>query len=206
MNSNYQNNKVFVRGTIVSNYKFSHQYKDEKFYLFDLEVERKSGVLDILPVLVSERLVDVTEKIIGRTANIWGEFRSHNLHEEEKTKLILNIFCLEIEFCKNLEDYDNNNKIEIQGFICKTPIYRTTPLGKRVADLLIAVNGQYSRSSYIPCLVWGRNAIFSQKLDVGTKLSLTGRIQSRNYEKKMPDGSLQSRTAYEVSAYILDVI
>lgn len=191
------NNKVKLTGTVVSEPEFSHEVYGEQFFNLFLEVKRISGVADIVPLTISERLFNLEDKCTGTVVRVSGQFRSFNKHEENKNRLVLSVFVREIERVVN--DYDEENEIEIDGFVCKDPVYRETPLGREIADILFAVNRSYGKSDYIPCIVWGRNAVYASGLPVGTHLKLMGRIQSRNYTKRYPDGTEENRTAYEVS-------
>ncbi len=192
-----ENNVVNLGGKIASNPVFSHELYDEKFYKLDVETKRLSDSSDILPIIVSERLIDIEELKIGEIVNIVGQFRSYNQQTESKSKLILSIFAKEIE--KTQEDILTLNDANLIGYICKTPIYRKTPLGREIADVLIAVNRSYKKSDYIPCILWGRNARFCETLEVGTMVKINGRIQSRKYEKKLENGASKEKIAYEVS-------
>jgi single-stranded DNA-binding protein len=191
------NNKVKLTGTVVSEPEFSHEVYGEQFFNLFLEVKRISGVADIVPLTISERLFNLEDKCIGTVVRVSGQFRSFNKHEENKNRLVLSVFVREIERVVN--DYDEENEIEIDGFVCKDPVYRKTPLGREIADILFAVNRSYGKSDYIPCIVWGRNAVYASGLPVGTHLKITGRIQSRKYTKRYLDGAEEERTAYEVS-------
>lgn len=191
------NNKVKLTGMIVSEPEFSYEVYGEQFFNLFLEVKRISGVADIVPLTISERLFNLEDKCTGTVVRVSGQFRSFNKHEENKNRLVLSVFVREIERVVN--DYDEENEIEIDGFVCKDPVYRKTPLGREIADILFAVNRSYGKSDYIPCIVWGRNAVYASELPVGTHLKLTGRIQSRKYIKRYPDGTEENRTAYEVS-------
>lgn len=192
-----ENNFVEIGGIIADKPEFSHELFDEKFYKVNIESKRLSGSQDVLPVIISERLVDVENLTIGKMVHVIGQFRSYNKQEEIKSKLILSIFAKEIESVE--EDIVTLNNTELIGYICKKPIYRKTPLGREIADVLIAVNRSYKKSDYIPCILWGRNAKFCEKLEVGTMVKLSGRIQSRKYEKKLDSGEVLEKVAYEVS-------
>lgn len=196
MNYNTEkNNKVYVYGEIVSEAEFSHEVYGEGFYEFYVKVMRLSGQADILPVTVSERIMTEDMKV-GGTICALGQFRSYNKLEGGKSRLMLTVFVREL-----LEEppAKNPNSIVLSGYICKPPVYRTTPFNREIADLLIAVNRSYNKSDYIPAIAWGRNARFVRNLQVGDKVALSGRIQSREYQKKQADESFVSMTAYEVS-------
>lgn len=198
------NNKVKLTGTVVSEPEFSYEVYGEQFFNLFLEVKRISGVADIVPLTISERLFNLEDKCTGTVVRVSGQFRSFNKHEENKNRLVLSVFVREIKRVVN--DYDEENEIEIDGFVCKDPVYRKTPLGREIADILFAVNRSYGKSDYIPCIVWGRNAVYTSGLPVGTHLKLTGRIQSRGYVKMYEDGTEEQRTAYEVSVSKINVL
>lgn len=190
------NNKVFLSGTVESNPVFSHETFGEAFYDVNLLVPRLSNQLDRVPVTVSEKLLTGGRFEIGKYVCIKGQFRSYNKLENGKSKLMLTVFVREI--CDFEEDM-NPNVIEITGFICKEPTYRTTPFNREICDVLIAVNRAYNKSDYLPCIAWGRNAKFVSELPVGAKVNIVGRIQSREYQKHTEDGETITKTAYEVS-------
>jgi len=192
------NNVVKIGGTIASNLEFSHEIYDERFYKFFVDVERLSDLKDPLPVIVSERIIDINNIQIGDSVLVEGQFRSYNELNDVKSKLVLSIFAKEIKL-SNEEDVSKINDIILEGFICKKPIYRKTPLGREISDMLVAVNRSYKKSDYIPCILWGRNAKYSETLEVGTKVKLSGRVQARVYEKKQVDGESIKHIAYEIS-------
>ena len=204
--TNYsENNIITLIGTIVSDRRFSHEVYGEGFYSFDIEVPRLSENSDIIPVTVSERIL-TDEYTIGQKVVIDGQFRSYNNYENEKNKLVLTVFAKDIKiFEEEDEEITNPNEICLTGFICKKPIYRTTPFGREIADILLAVNRAYNKSDYIPCITWGRNARYCQNIQVGEKVRLWGRIQSRQYEKKFEDGTSEVRRAYEVSVSKMEI-
>ena len=195
----FENNQVTMIGEIVSEFEFSHEVYGEGFYLVDISVSRLSDSVDYIPLMVSERLVDVTQSYIGETISVSGQFRSYNRHEEKKNRLILSVFVRELEFVDEIEDDIKSNQIYLDGYICKEPIYRKTPLGREIADLLVAVNRSYGKSDYIPCLCWGRNARYASSFEVGSHVEVYGRIQSREYIKKIGEEQTEKRVAYEVS-------
>lgn len=195
----FENNQVTMIGEIVSEFEFSHEVYGEGFYLVDISVSRLSDSVDYIPLMVSERLVDVTQSYIGETISVSGQFRSYNRHEEKKNRLILSVFVRELEFVDEIEDDIKSNQIYIDGYICKEPIYRKTPLGREIADLLVAVNRSYGKSDYIPCICWGRNARYASSFEVGSHVEVYGRIQSREYIKKIGEEQTEKRVAYEVS-------
>ncbi len=195
----FENNQVTMIGEIVSEFEFSHEVYGEGFYLVDISVSRLSDSVDYIPLMVSERLVDVTQSYIGETISVSGQFRSYNRHEEKKNRLILSVFVRELEFVDEIEDDIKSNQIYLDGYICKEPIYRKTPLGREIADLLVAVNRSYGKSDYIPCIGWGRNARYASSFEVGSHVEVYGRIQSREYIKKIGEEQTEKRVAYEVS-------
>ena len=192
------NNSILIGGVVVSEPEFSHEVFEEKFYSFNLETKRLSDYNDVLPVIISERLIDIKSIKNGLLVKIKGQFRSYNKLVDNKSKLVLSIFAKEIEVVED-ESVITLNEANFIGYICKEPIYRKTPLGREIADVLVAVNRSYKKSDYIPCILWGRNAKFCETLSVGSRVKLTGRIQSRKYEKKLEDGTVLSKVAYEVS-------
>lgn len=219
MITNYSdNNHLILVGKITSEKKFSHEIYGESFYIFDLEVPRLSGNSDIIPITISERLVPTDELKIGRKVKVEGQFRSYNSYENEKNKLVLTVFVKDLEFVEENEeemsdeekqdDLKENvsNEVTLIGFICKKPIYRQTPFGREISDILLAVNRAYNKSDYIPAIAWGRNARFCKNIEVGTKVKVIGRVQSRQYEKKYEDGRVEQKVAYEVSIASLELI
>lgn len=210
MVTNYsENNHLVLVGKVTSDKRFSHEIYGESFYIFDLEVSRLSGNADIIPITISERLIIEKELEIGDKVAIEGQFRSYNSYENEKNRLILTVFAKDIQFLNDEEEELNEkvtNEVTLVGYICKKPIYRQTPFGREISDILLAVNRAYNKSDYIPAIAWGRNARFCQNIEVGTKVKITGRVQSRNYEKKFEDGTTQTRTAYEVSISSLEIV
>ncbi len=246
-----ENNRVSVIGEIVSGFTFSHEVFGEGFYMVDVAVNRLSDQADIIPLMVSERLLDVGRDYSGSTIEAIGQFRSYNRHEGVKNRLMLSIFVREVHFLEEFTDYTKTNHIFLDGcickmpiyrktplgreiadlllvvnrpygksdyipciswgrnaryasgfedgYICKMPIYRKTPLGREIADLLLAVNRPYGKSDYIPCISWGRNARYASGFEVGTRVHIWGRVQSREYTKKMNETECEKRIAYEVS-------
>ena len=202
MENNMENNIVKIAGKIASDFQFSHEMFGEKFFDVLVDVERYSESVDRIVVKVSERLVDLTEDWTGEPVIIKGQFRSYNDHTDGSHKLKLFVFAKEWEFAEKLRD---ESDIELEGYICKNGGYRKTPLGREITDLILAVNRPYGKSDYIPCIVWGRNAKFAETLHLGTKVKVTGRIQSRDYVKLI-EGNMENKTAYEVSVSKLEVI
>lgn len=196
------NNKVSMTGVIVSEPIYSHEVFGEGFYETRIEVKRLSEQVDVLPMTVSERLVAETGLEIGKTITVKGQFRSYNKVEGTKSRLMLTVFAREID---EPSEGDVPNVIEITGYICKPPMYRTTPFKREICDVLIAVNRAYNKSDYIPCIAWGRNARYVSTLPVGERIKIEGRVQSREYQKQLPTGDVVVRTAYEVSITKLSV-
>lgn len=201
---NLENNKVTVIGQVVSDFTFSHEVFGEGFYMVDLAVNRLSDQEDRIPLMISERLIDVTADHQGQTLEATGQFRSYNRHEGSKNRLVLSVFVRELRFLEEFTDYTKTNSIFLDGFICKDPIYRKTPLGREIADLLIAVNRPYGKSDYIPCIAWGRNARYASAFEVGSRVRIWGRVQSREYTKKLSELESEKRIAYEVSVSKLE--
>ena len=190
-----KNNRVYLRGTVVSEAVFSHEVYGEGFYELFVRVPRLSGQADTLPVTISERLMKSCDLHVGATLSAEGQFRSYNKLEGGRSRLMLTVFVRDLVE----DDTRNPNIILLGGYICKPPVYRTTPFNREISDLLVAVNRAYNKSDYIPCIAWGRNARFVQDLPVGARIVLSGRIQSREYQKRHDDGSVSTMTAYEVS-------
>ena len=201
-----ENNEVMLIGKVVSEAKFSHKVYGEGFYSFDLHIPRLSNSYDVLPITVSERLLPAYGSIQGKVFEIQGQLRSYNQYSEGKNKLILTVFCLEMKEVSVNELAKSKNHIYLNGYICKAPIYRTTPFGREITDLHLAVNRAYHKSDYIPCITWGRTARFAESLQVGDQIQVWGRIQSRIYQKKLETGETIVKTAYEISINKLDRI
>lgn len=190
-----QNNRVYLCGEIASEPIFSHEIMGEHFYDASVKVKRLSGQDDIIPITISDRLMSGEDFEIGNLIGIIGQFRSYNKVVEGRSRLVLRVFVREL--CEL--DEDCPNVIELEGYVCKQPVYRTTPFKREIADILVAVNRAYNKSDYIPTIAWGRNARYASGLEVGQKIALVGRIQSRVYQKQLDDGSIEDRMAYEVS-------
>ena len=216
METNYlENNYITLVGKVTGEKKLSHEIYGEKFYVFNLEIPRLSGNSDIIPVTISERIINDDTLVEGKKLLVKGQFRSYNSYVNEKNKLILTVFAKDIvEVTENEVEEENEmvkkdvvtNEVVLIGYICKKPIYRQTPFGREIADILLAVNRAYNKSDYIPCIAWGRNARFCQTINVGVQVKIVGRVQSRSYEKKFEDGTVETRVAYEVSIGSLEVI
>ena len=213
MDTNYSdNNHLVLVGKVTSEKRFSHETYGEKFYIFDMEVARLSDTTDIIPVTASERILNDELLTIGNKLVIRGQFRSYNSYINEKSKLVLTVFAKDVLTEADLSEEEleetkrTSNEVTLVGYICKPPIYRQTPFGREIADVLLAVNIAYNKSDYIPTIAWGRNARFCQNLAIGTEVKIVGRVQSRNYEKKYEDGTVEQRVAYEVSIASLQVV
>ena len=201
-----ENNQVSVMGRIATGFTFSHQVFGEGFYMMDILVKRLSDSEDRIPVMVSERLIDITQDYVGEYIEIHGQFRSYNRHEERKNRLVLSVFAREVKFIEEMEESSKTNQIYLDGYICKEPVYRKTPLGREIADLLLAVNRPYGKSDYIPCICWGRNARYAEHFKVGERCAIWGRIQSREYMKKLDEENVEKRVAFEVSVSKLELL
>lgn len=203
----FTNNQVTIAGEVVSEFTFSHEVYGEHFYIVNIAVCRLSNSYDVIPVMVSERLIDVTSDYRGCVLQVSGQFRSYNRHEENRNRLVLSVFAREAVLASQEdEDEQNPNHIFFDGYVCKHPVYRKTPLGREIADVLLAVNRPYGKSDYIPCICWGRNARFADKFEVGSHIQIWGRIQSREYQKKIAEDQYEKRVAYEVSVSKLEYI
>lgn len=199
-----ENNWAAVVGTVVSPFQLSHEILGEKFYVTHLEVSRLSGQTDQLPLLVSDRLLDPSGGETGRILEASGSFRSYNLRRGEKSRLMLSLFVQKAEYSK--EETEPVNQIYLDGYLCKQPSFRTTPLGREIADLFVAVNRPGGKSDYIPCIAWGRQAREVSEKPVGSHIRLWGRIQSRSYTKKLSENESEARVAYEVSVTKLEIL
>ena len=203
----FTNNQVTIAGEVVSEFTFSHEVYGEHFYIVNIAVCRLSNSYDVIPVMVSERLIDVTSDYRGCVLQVSGQFRSYNRHEENRNRLVLSVFAREAVLASQEdEDEQNPNHIFLDGYVCKHPVYRKAPLGREIADVLLAVNRPYGKSDYIPCICWGRNARFADKFEVGSHIQIWGRIQSREYQKKIAEDQYEKRVAYEVSVSKLEYI
>jgi len=193
------NNQVNIVGIVDSEFTYSHEVFGEGFYIMEVVVNRLSSMADRIPLMISERLIDVNDNYIGKSIEAKGQFRSYNKHEEGHNRLILSVFVRELTEVEEDMECIKPNSVYLNGYICKQPVYRMTPLGREIADLLLAVNRPYGKSDYLPCICWGRNARFAGKFQVGEHIHLWGRIQSRTYQKKVDTEVVEKRTAYEIS-------
>lgn len=214
MDTNYlENNYLTLVGKVTGEKKLSHEIYGERFYIFNLSIPRLSGNADIIPITISERLLTEDTLSEGRKLLVKGQFRSYNSYQNEKNRLILTVFAKDLLELEDIEEENEfvkkdiiTNEVVLIGYICKKPIYRQTPFGREISDILLAVNRAYNKSDYIPCIAWGRNARFCQNLEVGSQVKVVGRVQSRTYEKKFEDGTSETRIAYEVSIGSLEII
>ena len=201
-----ENNQVTIMGKVATEFSFSHEVFGEGFYMVEVEVKRLSNSEDRIPLMISERLIDVTQDYIGEYVEIHGQFRSYNRHEEKHNRLVLSVFARELKFVEEDEETVPLNQIFLDGYICKPPVYRRTPLGREIADMLLAVNRPYGKSDYIPCIAWGRNARYASTFEVGGHIQIWGRVQSREYVKKINEEESEKHVAYEVSVSKLEYI
>ena len=192
-------NQVRIAGKIDSELAFSHEVFGEGFYTTDVVIKRLSGTEDRIPVVVSDRLIDVSKDHVGQCIYVEGQLRSYNCHEGERTHLQIFVFAQALSLIKEEDKVMNTNRIFLNGCICKTPVHRETPMQREITDLLLAVNRAYGKSDYLPCICWGRNARYAAGLPVGTYVKLQGRIQSREYIKQINETESEIRIAYEVS-------
>lgn len=198
-NTYFENNKAVIAGEVCAPPIFSHMIYGERFYIFPLRVPRLSENCDTINVTISERFFPELEPQVGEYLYIEGQFRSYNNFSETGNRLVLTVFAKEIQRVEDLSGIANPNQIFLNGYICKPPVYRTTPFQREIADILLAVNRFYNKSDYIPCIAWGRNAKFAERLAVGAHLKLWGRIQSREYQKRLDEEHSIVKTAYEIS-------
>lgn len=192
-----EENRAHLSGRILAGPVFNHKTYGEAFYLVMLGVFRKSGCEDRIRLLISERILGGRSPQEGELVDLYGQIRTYNREENGKNHLEINVFVRELEYWSDVDSYTND--IALEGFLCKAPIKRTSPLGREICDLMLAVNRQYNKSDYIPAIAWGRNAIYAATLNVGEKIFVEGRLQSREYRKYTDDGTVETRTAYEVS-------
>lgn len=198
-----ENNKVYIAGITVGEPVFSHEVYGEAFYSVKMEVARLSDAVDVLPITVSERLARPGEMLVGTHMQLWGQIRSYNsyVESERRNRLMLTLFARDIVIAANSDEagHKNPNEIFLNGYICKPPTHRMTPFGREITDMLLAVNRSYNKSDYIPCIAWGRNSRYASRMSVGDRIKLLGRMQSREYQKKLSEDTVETRVAYEVS-------
>jgi len=200
------NNTATLVGIVEDNPVFGHSHCDENFYNFVLKVKRLSDMADYINVTVSEKFLKTINIIQGEEIEVEGQYRSYNNYTGTGNKLILTLFAQDIKLADGLTDSENPNRIYLNGYICKPPIYRTTPFGREITDIILAVNRAYGKSDYIPCITWGRNAKYASTLSVGDNIEIWGRIQSREYQKKIDDNDVLTKTAYEISVSKLQLV
>jgi len=199
------NNHAEVIGIVDGEPKFSHEIYGEKFYIFTLNIPRLSGTSDKVKIMVSDRLLADTEVLTGDVIEVDGQFRSYNDYENGDNRLVLTVFAKDIR--KSDKDKEKNpNSLYLNGFICKEPVYRTTPFGREITDLLLAVNRSYNKSDYIPVIAWGRNARYCKNINIGDNIKVWGRIQSRIYQKHISEEEVIEKTAYEVSVSRMEMV
>ncbi len=199
------NNRAEVIGEVASELELSHEIYGEKFYLFTLKIPRLSGISDNVKVMISDRLLSEMPLVVGDAVEIDGQFRSYNSYENGDNRLVLTVFAKDIRYAENTEE-KNPNSLYLNGFICKPPVYRTTPFGREITDILLAVNRSYNKSDYIPVIAWGRNARFCKNINVGDNIKVWGRIQSRVYQKHISEDEVIEKTAYEVSVSRMETV
>ena len=193
------NNRAEVMGVVADELVFSHEIYGEKFYTFTLKIPRLSGISDDVKVMVSDRLLSDMELLVGDAVEVEGQFRSYNSYENGDNRLVLTVFAKDLRKAEDITEDKNPNSLYLNGFLCKPPVYRTTPFGREITDLLVAVNRSYNKSDYIPVIAWGRNARFCKNINVGDNIRIWGRIQSRVYQKHLSEEEVVEKTAYEVS-------
>ncbi len=201
---NTENNKVTISGIVASEPEFSHEVYEEMFYTFSLDTPRLSDAKDVIKITISEKFLVGDGIKLGDNVKIDGQFRSYNNFSSVGNRLILTVFVKDIEKLDEAEPIENSNSICLDGYICKQPVYRTTPFGREIADILLAVNRSYNKSDYIPCIAWGRNAKYAETLNIGDNVIIKGRIQSRDYQKKLSETEFEQKTAYEISVSKLE--
>lgn len=205
MDNNLSNNQASIIGTIEDEFLFNHEIYAEKFYTCTIKVPRLSGTADNVRIMVSERLIMDGSFHVGDSVEVTGQFRSYNSYENGDNRLVLTVFAKDIVHYDETEN-KNPNTLYLNGFICKKPVYRTTPFGREITDLLLAVNRSYNKSDYIPIIAWGRNARFAKNLNVGDNVKIWGRIQSRTYQKRISEEESITKTAYEVSINRMELV
>ena len=194
MNEEPNTNYAELSGLVDAEPQFSHETRGERFYSFPVRIRRLSGTADVIQVLVRQTTILTEDLHTGQPVHVFGQLRSYNNKSGVGPKLMLHVFAKEL----NTQPMEDRNDILLHGTICKQPNFRTTPMGREICDFMLAVNRKYGRSDYLPCIAWGQKARLLACLDVGTVLSLRGRIQSRQYIKVINDLPVE-KTAYEVS-------
>ncbi len=204
MENNICTNHAQMIGVVETEPEFNHELFGEKFYTFVLKIPRLSGTSDYIKIMISDRLMTDFAINVGDKIEVTGQFRSYNSYQNGENRLILTVFAKDLEFCE--EENKNPNSLYLEGFVCKEPVYRTTPFGREITDILLAVNRTYNKSDYIPVIAWGRNARYCRSFNVGDKVRIWGRVQSREYQKKIDEETILTKTAYEVSVNKLEVV
>ncbi len=197
-------NMAHICGEVIDGPKLSHKTYGEAFYIFKMGIKRNSGYEDCINMMVSERMMAPEEITVGSWLDIRGQIRTYNEECEGRNRLNIVVFVRDFAYCNDEAGWMND--IFLEGYLCKTPLARTSPLGRRICDMMLAVNRMYNKSDYIPCISWGRNAVYSSTLDVGDKITIRGRLQSREYKKREEDGSVSLKTAFEVSVTQLEMV
>lgn len=202
-----ENNVANISGTIFSKPEFSHEVYGEGFYTVLIRVSRLSDTFDNIPVMFSERLVAPADLTEGLLVSVDGQFRSYNnFNNQGGHKLMLTVFAREFDLSGEVVEQKNPNQVILNGFVCRKPMYRTTPFGREISDILLAVNRAYNKSDYIPCIAWGRNARYAGNFQVGDNIRIWGRIQSRTYQKRLSENEVEDRVAYEVSISKMEIL
>lgn len=205
MENNVCNNRAEMIGTVEDEPVFNHELFGENFYTFTLRIPRLSGINDYIKIMISDRLMTDFDITTGKKVEITGQFRSYNSYNEGENRLILTVFAKDIKEPDEEDEDKNPNLLYLNGFVCKEPVYRTTPFGREITDILLAVNRTYNKSDYIPIIAWGRNARYCRSFTVGDRVKIWGRVQSREYQKKLDEETTITKTAYEVSISKLEL-
>lgn len=209
MSENVTSNIVKLRGVVEKELEYSHEIFGEKFYTLYMRVDRLSGTTDLLPVAIPRRIINPEKTYKGKNMEVHGQLRTYNCHDGAKDRLIISVSAKEIKFFEHEEENEtgrNNNSVRLEGYLCKEPTYRITPLGREISDILLAVNRSYGKTDYIPCITWGVDARRTSYMGIGTRVAITGRMQSREYVKHLEDEVAEIRTAYEISVKEIEVM
>ena len=194
-------NAITLRGMLRNLPEFSHENHGKNFYRFSLEVPRLSGTVDVLPVITNEALLNELDLSGGSMLTVCGQVRSHNIRENGIRRLMIFVFATGIV----AEEGDPINEVTVSGPLCKEPIYRRTPLGREICDVMLAVPRIFRRADYLPCILWGRTAQELSECHVRDRVQIFGRLQSRPYTKLTEEGPVE-RIAYEISALTADIL
>lgn len=195
------NNRMLTAGYLAGTPQRSHEVMNEPFYSAVLNVKRLSGAMDSIPITIPGKLIVEGQSLEDKLLLVQGQVRSYNKIVEGSGRLMVTLFAQSIV---PTQDNETLNRVELTGALCKPPVYRSTPFGREICDMMLAVNRAFGKSDYIPCIAWGRNAQFASRFRVGDKVHLTGRLQSREYQKLLESGEYITRNAFEVSAFTLD--